>query len=175
MKMMTAFKVITLSLLWLISWLAGFEFLTYILGDALNWYSQVQITAFQCLAANSIKAFLFFIFVYCQLSIVRNALVPNKSLFVKLDFALAFKNRLAALRELTKHNAASIAVINLIWIVYYAFVSLIFLMRVDRFMGDCDVSDIVCACNSSLYIIPYIAIIFIASAGYINSINISNN
>jgi hypothetical protein len=171
---MRIFKLITLSLLWLIAWLASFEFVTYIVGDALNWYSQVQITAFQCLAANSIKAFLFLIFVYCQLSIVRNALVPNKSLFVKLDFALAYKNRLTALRELKKHKTASIAAINLIWIVYYAFVSLIFLMRTDRFMGDCDVSDIVCAGNGSLYIIPFIALMFIASVAYINSIYITN-
>ena len=171
---MRIFKLITLSLLWLLAWLASYELITYIVGDALNWYTQIQITTSQCLAANSIKALLFFIFVYCQLSIVRNALAPNNSLFNSLNILASIKDGLDILSKFEKHKAASLAVINLLWGFYYAFVSLIFLMRIERFMGDCDVSDIVCACNSSLYIIPFIVLMYITSATYINSIYISN-
>ena len=122
----------------------------------------------------SLFSYLFFIFVYYQLSLIRNAHIPRKRLFEPLNFALSYKNGLAALSELKKQKIISLAVINFIWVVYYAIASLILLLSIDRLMGDCDISDIVCACNSSLYINPFLLLIFIASIMYINSIYISN-
>jgi len=170
---MKAFKLITLSFVWLLAWFASFGFITYFIGDSLGWYSQIKNTTLQCLAANSIKAFLFFIYVYYQLLIVRNVLIPNESLFARLNFIASYKNGLAALKKSPKNKANRLLAINLIWIVYFGFVSLLLLLTIDRLMGDCDISDIVCACDNTSYMHPFISLMLLVSVAYLNSIYIA--
>lgn len=171
---MKIFKLVTFSIAWLAVWVAGFAIITYAVGDCLGWYLLLKNTISQCLAANTIKAFLFFIFIYFQLSIVRNALIPYIGWFDPLNFVKSCKIASQNLVTIKRDKIIYLMAINLIWVLYYAFVSIILWFSISRFMFDCDISDIVCACDNSVYIYPIIPMLLIASTLYINSIFITN-
>lgn len=169
---MRILKLIIFSIFWLIIWFIAYELISKFIAVNLGWNEESNNTFYQCFIANLIRAVGFFILIYCQLSIVRNALCSTR-LLTPLNFLSNYKNGLTRLNEITKQKTKALAFSILFWLFYYYILSVVFLfLCVEHFIGDCDSGDLECTCNNFIYLLPFILVVLIISVIYIISVYI---